>query len=140
MPARIYTLPLEAPQANDEATQPAGEAPEDAQAGVVVFLQPHQQDQRLADAIESLTTRLAATEVPSPETFGWVAVEHVDGRAVQWLQPEYEALIGYVPGAPDMVYLDRNNHCCSWSMTLEELALGLEFGTLPDPAYEVSLP
>ena len=139
MPARIYTLPLATPEIETEPPPAGLKAVGNERLADVIELQSRQQERRLHQVMESLAAKLESAELPSPAEFGWVAVDHVEGRPIQWMNAEYGALIGYVPGATDLVYLDRNHRCCSWAMSLEELALGLEFGTLPEPLHEVVL-
>ena len=91
-------------------------------------------DDELSRALERLSER-TQRPAPPPEQFGWIPIVHDEqGRAIRWYLPRYQALIGYVPGCPERTFLDVDHEMRAWDdLGIEELALGIEMGTLPDP-------
>ena len=83
-------------------------------------------------------------ELPSPEFFGWVPTHNTQGKIgkkgvglpTRYYHPSLNASIGYVPGRADIVYLEYQNDKLYWQTSLEELALGVEMGTLEESITE----
>lgn len=90
-------------------------------------------DQNLAEQIAKFNENFVDDVIPEPEEFGWIVAERIDETPVRYFHPAYQAFIGYIPGEPDFVFLDYNHEIRSYYMSLRELALGLQFGTLPEP-------
>lgn len=95
-------------------------------------------DRDLAKRLEEFNRSFVDDVIPEPEEFGWIVAERIDGTPAKYFNPKYQAFIGYIPGEPDYVYLDFKNENRSYFMSLRELALGLEFGTLPEPEHIVT--
>jgi len=112
----------------------------DGSMGELVDLSPYLAEQRLCDAVSTLRDQSRTVAVPPPEELGWMVIERDElGRPLRYLQAKYRAIIGYVPGNPEMTFLDYRNHCRAYDLPLDELALGLENGFLPPPLVEEPL-
>ncbi|TNE90072.1 MAG: hypothetical protein EP330_09595 [Deltaproteobacteria bacterium] len=88
--------------------------------------------------VETLTETIAELQLDGPEAYGWrVLRRDEEGRPIRWYLVKYQAMIGYIQGAPDHVFLDFRNKCCAYELSIEELAARITAGLLPDPAYEI---
>lgn len=95
-------------------------------------------DKRLSDAISQINTQDRV--MPDPTELGWVPLNEQDGVPTRYTNFEYQATIGYVPGSTEVLYLDYRHQIMAWEgLTLSELAVGLETGTLPDHDYELGV-
>lgn len=98
--------------------------------GELVDLDKHRKRADLMQSLDQLY-HSAHAELPPPESFGWHVIESVNGAPVRWYQPRYHATLGYVPGDPGQIHLSYRDHDQTWSdLTIEELIVGLELGTL----------
>lgn len=102
--------------------------------GTLVDLDRERRARAIGRELERLMERLAGPS-PSPESWGWrVSQRDEYGRPLRWSNLKYRANIGFVPGAPERVFLDYRNQISAWDdLSIEDLALALEAGTLPEP-------
>ncbi|MCB9674432.1 MAG: hypothetical protein H6737_04900 [Alphaproteobacteria bacterium] len=102
--------------------------------GDLIDLDQRRRDRQLAEAVGELSERMRGP-VPPPEHYGWIPTRRDEaGRPTRWMLPAWPAFIGFVPGAPERVYLDARNQIRAWDgLPIEDLALGIEMGTLPEP-------
>jgi len=95
------------------------------------ILAGHQREQRMEQVRSLGLAETLGLDYPDPETFGWKVVGQVDGTPTRYFHPEYKAHMGYVPGNPEDVYFDYRNETHRFAgLTLPELALGIETGTI----------
>lgn len=102
--------------------------------GELVDLERERRARAVARELAALLDRLSGPS-PAPESWGWrVAARDASGQPARWVSLRYRATIGVVPGAPGRVYLDYRQEIRAWDgLSIEDLALGLEAGTLPEP-------
>lgn len=101
--------------------------------GDLVDLERIRRDRQLRSALAKLRAE-ARGDLPTPEELGWRVLQRdADGTATRWMSLPYQAFIG-VDVRSGRVYLDRRHRLLAWDdLTVEELAVGLETGFLPDP-------
>ena len=79
--------------------------------------------------IQQLGVLADRAETPCPTQFGWVRVPTAPGMPVVWCHPEYSASVHQVgPSASGVRYRDAET--VYEGLTVEELILALEFGSL----------
>jgi hypothetical protein len=105
----------------------------------IIDLEAARRARRLRDAVGAANELLAAAPLPSPEELGWTVVARDDaGRPTKVFSASYRAIAGYVPGDPDLTFLDYQHTTRAYALSLEELLLGLESGILPEPVASVT--
>jgi hypothetical protein len=103
----------------------------------IIDLAFHLRSRRLRGAIDDLNLRLVEDELPTPEELGWAVIDRdAEGHPTKVCCARYSAMAGYVPGEPDLVFLDFRHSNRRYAMSLEELLIGLESGFLPDPVTD----
>ena len=106
--------------------------------GEIIDLNAYRANRQLEEELKHLAERMGAHARVAPEDRGWRVLERAeDGEPVRWINLRYNALIGYVPGHPEWVYLDYRHRIQAFDLTLEELVAAIEGGTLPDPETEL---
>ena len=93
----------------------------------------HRRRSQIEETLRRLVVGPPTAPQPAPEAFGWSAsVTDDDGRPIRWYHPPTGALIGFVPGHPELVFLDDRHEIRAWEMSIGELVAAIEAGTLPD--------
>src|SRR5688572_8472078 len=89
----------------------------------------------LAQYRQSRAAPVPSADPADPETYGWLVIEEDDaGEPVRWFHPRRVAQIGFVPQAPEWVFLDHQSRIRAWrTLGVGELAVHLERGSLPEP-------
>lgn len=103
--------------------------------GTLINLKDFKNKKHLTDAISELNSN---KEYPPVENYGWKIVDEVDNLPIKYFCPKTKAIVGYVIGNTEYVYLDYKHFTYVYNMSIEDLVLGLEFGTLPDPISVLS--
>lgn len=89
------------------------------------------QHRRRRQLLELVAESVVSVEPPPIEDLGWRPVRFdEEGRTIRWFDARYRAFIGYVPGTPELVYLDYRSRCTSYRGSIEQLAIGLQSGRL----------
>lgn len=110
--------------------------------GEIVDLTRVLRDNQLEKNIDNLNEIISDSVIPSPKTFGWEICDQTeDGHAIAYMHTAYAVMMAYIPSMPEYACVHYKNGSMVIShlyegYTLEEISLGLEFGTLPDPIYE----
>ncbi len=68
---------------------------------------------------------------------GFRKKETIDKVTVKWANSKYKASIRYVPGNTELTYLDYQQKTMVYDLSIEEIAVGVEFGILPEPKFEI---
>lgn len=96
--------------------------------GELVNIAPILKQRRLKGILSDWQEELDKMEVPSPTEFGWTPTKFVQGLPTQYVNLKHDALIGYHDS--ESVFLSYRGEEILYEMTLDELALGIETGTL----------